>query len=81
MPGRPRNPKGWDDLLRLIAAMAFVIRTEADHLEKNGADREASDVGKMTVAGDDPTGGHATTAYVLRSIAAWIDELVESLMR
>lgn len=67
----------WDDLLRLIGAMSFCLRAEADHLDRLLIDNEASDVGKMTV--NDPN-GHATTAYVLRSIADWIDDLVRKML-
>jgi hypothetical protein len=69
---RPRNSNTWgDELMRLISAMAVVIRAEADRLEDLGIDNDASDLGKITV--DDQ---HATTALVLRSIANWIEEII-----
>lgn len=69
---RPRNGNTWgDELMRLISAMAMVIRAEADRLEDLGIDNDASDLGKITV--DDQ---HATTALVLRSIANWIEEII-----
>ena len=65
--------KEWDDLFNLLGRLSFALRAEADHLDKTGVANEASDVGKMSV--NDPH-GHATTAYVLRSYADWLDDLV-----
>ncbi len=60
-----------DDLFRLVSSLSIVLRAEADKLDKLGIQNQASDMGKITVDND-----HATTAYVLRSLANWIEQVI-----
>lgn len=70
---RPRRSQGsrGDGILRRVASLAIVLRAEADRLDQLGIKNEASELGKISVENE-----HATTAYVIRSLANWIEKYI-----